>query len=90
LDSSVIALLTGSGGAAAVLGAVLVCFMTGFIYPKSVVDDKDEEIAALKQTIASDRMQNDASRSILMAVQAGIAMSHQQAGGGTAPPGGPG
>jgi hypothetical protein len=96
VDSSLVAVLTGSGGAAAVLGALLICFMTGIIYPKSVVADKDDEIAALKQALATERTRGDAavaaaqsSRDLVAAIQTGISIARQASDGGVHP-GGPG
>lgn len=66
--------LTGSG----VAGVFCVLFIIGVIYPRSVVNDKDEEIGELKAALAAERSRADAAvaaasatRDILAAIQVG-------------------
>lgn len=63
---------------AGVAGTVLAAFALGYIYPRSVVTGKDEEIRELKQTVALERQRADASvaaatvtRDVLMAFRGG-------------------
>jgi Na+-transporting methylmalonyl-CoA/oxaloacetate decarboxylase gamma subunit len=86
-DSALISVLSGSG----VAGVFCVLFITGLIYPKSVVTDLKEENAELKQAVAAERDRADtavataqSARDLMAALQAGIRMAQQ-----TGPPGGP-
>lgn len=70
--------LTGSG----VAGLFCVLFITGLIFPKSVVDDLKEENHELKQALAAERDRADSAvaaasttRDILAAIQAGRAIA---------------
>ena len=74
LDSTLVSILTGAGAC----GIFCVLFITGLIYPKSVVADKDKRIAELEATVAAERQRGDAavaaataSRDVLVAFQAG-------------------
>jgi hypothetical protein len=85
VDSGLVAVLTGSGGAAAALGAVLVCFLSGLIFPKQVVADLKAENSELKQALESQRDRADAavaaaqaSKDVMSALQAGILIARQQ------------
>lgn len=85
LDSTLATILTGAG----VAGVFCVLFICGLIYPRSVVTDKDAEIAELKQALAAERQRGDAavaaaaaSRDVMAAFQAG----RQLAAPGADPP----
>ena len=82
MDSSLIAVLTGSGGAAAALGGVLVCFIMGLLYPKSVVDDLRTERDLLKESVKNERERGDAAvaaaqgaHDIMAALQTGVQLA---------------
>ena len=73
-DSTLITILTGAGAC----GVFCVLFVTGLIYPRAVVADKDKRIAELEATLAAERQRGDAavaaaaaSRDVLVAFQAG-------------------
>jgi len=68
------ALITGSG----VAGVFCVLFVLGRVFPKSVVDDKNAEIAELKAALSAERARADAAvtaasatKEILAAIQLG-------------------
>lgn len=74
MDSSLILIFVNAG----VAGVIAVLFITGLIYPRSVVQDKDKRIALLETTVAAERQRGDAavaaasaSRDVLVAFQAG-------------------
>jgi hypothetical protein len=73
-DSALLSLLTGSG----VAGVFCVLFILGFIYPRSVLSDKNAEILELKEALAAERDRANtavaaasATRDILAAIQIG-------------------
>lgn len=85
-DSTLVTILTGAG----VAGVFCVLFIVGLIFPRSVVTDKDAEIAELKQALTAERQRGDAavaaaaaSRDVLVAFQAGRQIGSAP---GTAPP----
>jgi len=85
VDSALIAVLTSSG----VAGVFCVLFLLGLIYPKSVVDDLKAERDAQRKRADEERERADlavagatATRDVLTALQAGVAMGHQQVEGG--------
>lgn len=93
-------LITGllNGGVA---GIVVLLFVLGLIFPKSVVADLREERDALKTAVANERDRAEsavaaaqASRDLMAALQAGITMARQdmrginEAAGRGAPPSG--
>ena len=70
--------LLSNGGVA---GIVLILFMLGHIYPRSVVDDLKAERDALRQAVLSERDRADAAvsatqatRDVFSALQAGMEM----------------
>ncbi len=82
-DSALITLLTGTG----VCGIFCVFFITGWIFPRSVVADKDKQIAELKQALEAERDRSNtavaaaaATRDVMTALQLG-----QRLGSGGAP-----
>ncbi|HZR50123.1 MAG TPA: hypothetical protein VFB06_11445 [Streptosporangiaceae bacterium] len=73
-DSALVTLLTGTG----VCGVFCVLFIIGAIFPRSVVTDKNAEIAELKEALTAERSRADtavaatsATRDILAALQIG-------------------
>ena len=84
MDSSlVIPLITGSGAA----GIFCVLFITGRVFPKSVVDDLKAEIAELKAQNIADRAKGDAAvaaasttADILSAIKLGRELGSAQEG----------
>lgn len=87
MDSTLINVLVGSGGAAAALGAVVVLFVLGLIYPKPVVTDLKTENAELKEALKDARAQAaaaitaaSATKDILAAIQLGRDIGHERAG----------
>lgn len=81
MDSALIAVLTSSG----VAGVFCVLFLLGFIYPKSVVDDLRAERDLERQRADAERERADtavagasATRDVLSALQAGVAMGQQR------------
>ena len=73
-DSTLISVLTGAGAC----GVFCVLFVTGLIFPRAVVTDKDREIAELKAALSAERQRGDAAvaavsstRDVLAAFQAG-------------------
>lgn len=80
-DSALISVLSSAG----VAGIFCILFVLGFIYPKSVVDDLREERDALREAVRAERDRADsavaaaqASRDVLSALQAGVALGHQR------------
>ncbi len=80
LDSALTSVLAGSG----VAGVVVVLFVLGLICPRTVVADKDKQIAELKEALKAERDRADtavaatsATNSILAAIQAGQALGHR-------------
>ena len=51
LDSALITLLTGTG----VTGVFCVLFVTGLVFPRSVVSDLKEEVSELKGALEAER-----------------------------------
>lgn len=73
-DSTLVTILTGTG----VCGVFCVLFILGLIYPKSVVTDKNAEIAELKEALNAERDRANtavaaasATRDVLTAIQLG-------------------
>lgn len=82
MDTSIATLLSGSMGAVGVLAAFCVLFITGRIYPHSVVADKDAEIAHLQAENTALRDRADVAlttaqgtRDVLAAIQTGVAIA---------------
>jgi hypothetical protein len=82
MDSSLTLILINAG----VAGVIVVLFITGIIFPRSVVTDLKAEITELKETVAAERDRADtavaaaqATRDILGAIQIGREL---QSGGG--------
>ena len=74
IDSTLLSVLTGSG----VAGVFCILFICDLIYPKSVVTDKNAEIAELKEALEAERDRANtavsaasATRDILAAIQLG-------------------
>ena len=74
MDSALITLLTGTG----VTGVFCVCFITGLIFPRSVVTDLKTEIGEMKQALEYERDRANtavaaasATRDLLAAIQVG-------------------
>jgi hypothetical protein len=74
MDSTLITLLTGAG----VAGVFCILFITGFVYPRTVVTDLKAEIAELKEAVEAERDRANtavtaasATRDILAAIQLG-------------------
>ena len=87
MDSALVNVLVGSGGAAAALGAVVVLFVLGVIVPKPVVTDLKAENAELKEALKDARAQASAAitaasatRDILTAIQLGRDIGHERTG----------
>ena len=73
LDPALLSVLASAG----VAGVFCVLFVVGLIVPRSVVADKDAEIAELKQALGAERQRADtavsaatATRDVLAAIQA--------------------
>jgi hypothetical protein len=73
-DSALLSILSSAG----VAGVFCVFFIAGFIYPKTVIADKNAEIAELKQALEAERERANtavaaasATRDILAAIQIG-------------------
>lgn len=86
MDSGLVAVLTGSGGACAVLGAIVICILTGLLYPKSVVTDLKEELAETKAALETERDRantavaaSSATRDVMAALQTGLSLGKAQA-----------
>lgn len=78
-DSTLVTVLTSTG----VAGVMLVLFLLGYIYPKPVVDDLRAERNYERQRADAERDRADtavaaaqASRDVLSALQAGVALGH--------------
>lgn len=56
--SDLLTIMGGSGGGVGII--FLVLFITGYIVPKSVVEEKNEEIAELKQELRIQQARGDA------------------------------
>lgn len=74
MDSGLISILTGAG----VAGVFCVLFVLGLIFPRSVLADKNTEIAELKEALEAERDRANtavaaasATRDILAAIQVG-------------------
>jgi len=74
VDSTLVGILTGSGAC----GVFCVLFILGLIYPRSVITDKNAEIAELKGALQAERDRAatavtaaSATRDILSAIQLG-------------------
>lgn len=74
-DSALVTILTGTG----VCGVFCVMFIIGLIYPRSVIKDRDTEIAELKQALAAERDRANSAvaaatttRDVLAAFQLGL------------------
>lgn len=83
MDSSLITILTGAG----VAGVFCVLFVFGLVVPRSVVTDKDKQIAEWKQAYQAERERADtavaasqATRDVLAAIQYGRQLPHTEAG----------
>ena len=83
-DSALINILTGAG----VAGVFCLLFILGLIFPKSVVADKDRQIAELKDALEAQRDRSDAAvaaasatRDVMAAIQLGQQMSQHAAQG---------
>lgn len=81
MDTALISLLSSAG----VAGVFCILFVGGWIFPKSVVDDLKAERAAERDRADAERDRADsavaaaqATRDILSALQAGMAMGQQQ------------
>lgn len=73
-DTALLNVLAGAG----VAGVFCVLFIVGLIFPRSVVSDKDAEIAELKEALEAERDRANtavaaasATRDILAAIQLG-------------------
>ncbi len=74
MDSSLILILVNSG----VAGVIAILFITGLIFPRSVLADKDAQIAELKQALEAERDRAStavaaaaATRDVMTALQLG-------------------
>jgi len=85
-----------NGGMAAVIAAA---FMAGLIYPRSIIEDKNQQIRELSSALALERQRSDAAvaaaavtRDILLALRGGsnanMAETERQAYPGSSSPGG--
>ena len=88
MDSALASLLAGSG----VAGVFCILFVIGLIYPRTVVIDKNAEIAELKAALAAERERSDASvaaadatKTLLSAIQ--LCQQLSAPGGPVAPAG---
>lgn len=77
-DTALISVLTSSG----VAGVVVVLFILGQIFPRSVVTDLKAEIAELKETVEAERDRANtsvaaaaATRDIMAAIQLGRSLT---------------
>jgi hypothetical protein len=82
-DSALITVLTSAG----VAGVFCILFVCGLLYPKSVVDDLRAERDYERQRADAERDRADAAvaaaqatRDVLGAIQAGVALGHQHQG----------
>ena len=82
-DSTLVSILTGAG----VAGVFCVLFIIGLVVPRSVVTDKDTQIAELKKALEAERDRANtavvaaaATRDVMTALQIG-----QRIGGGGVP-----
>lgn len=73
-DSALLSILSSAG----VAGVFCILFIAGYIYPRSVVTDKNAEIAELKEALQAERDRANtavaaasATRDILTAIQIG-------------------
>jgi hypothetical protein len=85
MDSMIVTLLTGTGGAVAALGAIVILFVLGLICPRSVVTDLKAENAELKQALKEERSARAASvtaaettKDILAAIRLGRDIGHER------------
>jgi uncharacterized membrane protein len=76
-DSALLSILSSAG----VAGVFCIFFIAGLIYPKSVIADKNAEIAELKEALQAERERANtavaaasATRDILAAIQIGQSM----------------
>ena len=81
LDTALLNILGGAG----VAGVFCILFVTGHIYPRSVVTDKDRQISELQQTVRYERDRADtavaglsATNNILGAIQFGRDIAREQ------------
>ena len=79
-DSTLVTILTGAG----VAGVFCVLFIIGLIFPRSVVTDKDAEIAELKQALAAER--DRANTAVAAATTTRDVLAAFQLGRAAAPP----
>ena len=77
-DSALISVLASAG----VAGVFCVLFVTGLIFPRSVITDKDAEIAELKQALQAERDRAStavaaasATRDLMAAIQLGKSLT---------------
>ena len=77
-DSALLSILSSAG----VAGVFCVLFITGLIYPRAVVSDKDSEIGELKGALEAERDRANAAvaaasatRDLLAAIQVGRDMN---------------
>lgn len=81
MDSALVSLLSSAG----VAGVFCILFIMGIVYPRSVVDDLRTERDYLRQQAEAERDRADASvaaaqatRDVLSALQAGVALGNQR------------
>ena len=77
-DSALISILASAG----VAGVFCVLFVIGLVFPRSVVTDKDTEIAELKQALQAERDRANtavaaasATRDLMAAIQLGKSLT---------------
>lgn len=81
MDSSLLAILTGSG----VAGVFCILFILGQIFPKSVISDLKAELAETKEALEAERDRantavaaQSATRDVLAALQTGLSLAQLQ------------
>lgn len=80
-DTALISVLSSAG----VAGVFCVLFVTGLLFPRSVIADKDREIAELKEALEAERDRANtavaaasATRDIMAAIQLGKSLTTGQ------------
>ena len=76
--SDILPYITGTGGALIVLLAGCWLFVSGKIYPAKVLEDKDRQIADLRQAIANERLRAETAVLAAQTTNAVLTALHQE------------